>query len=164
MRRIALRRPSGEKLEPVLEPIRVRHRPYEYAVRSQHACDLLEKVHGEAHVLEQFTGYDDVEGGVLKWKRFLNIPPDSRDAALSGALERFRVNVQPDDVVSWKEALRHRAGAAPEIQHAFARPANRLDEQRQPFWHENALAVISPLGVMLPVPLFEAIAHVACKR
>lgn len=123
-----------------------------------------EKVPGEADVLEQLTRHNDVEEGVLKWKRFLDIPPDRRDAALGGALERFRVDVQPDDFVSWKEALRHRAGAAPEIEHAFARPADRLDEQRQPLWHENTLAAISLLGVMLPVTLFQAIAiaHVAC--
>jgi len=149
VRRIMVRWTPAQELQPVLEPVRVRHRRDEGAARPQYAADLADDALRVAQVLEQLPGDDHVEALVAKLERLVEVGPVRLDPELRRLLERLAVGVDADNFVSVRVGPRQRAVAAAEVEHAPARPADVAPEQLDAF-----LACVDETGASLDAIVF----------
>ena len=155
MRRVVLRRAAAEKAQAALDPEGVRDGAHEHPAGPQHSLHLADHALGEAQVLEELPGHDRVEARVVEGKRLLDVRDDGLDAELRSLVERDAVDVEADDLVPVEEVPRERTRAAAEVEHPPAAP-DRLLEERDPLRHEDEVALVPPLSMMLLVLLGEA--------
>jgi hypothetical protein len=126
-------RPAPESPQSILEPVGIRQRADDPPAWTQDARDLAHETVGSAEVLEQFGGDDDVERGIVEWKRSFRVCPDRLDAERGRLLERLAVDVDADDLVAGRVRARQRPGPATEVQNALARTADDLPKRLAAF-------------------------------
>ena len=117
-------RPAPESPQSILEPIGVRQRAGDRPAWTQDARDLAHETVGSAEVLEHLGDDDDVERGIVEWKRSFRVCPDRPDAERGRLLERLPVDVDADDLVAGRVRACQRPGPATEVQDALARAAD----------------------------------------
>ena len=105
-------------------------------------------------MLEELAGDDRVEAGVLERERLLHVGLERLDPERGRLLERGGVDVEPDHRVALEEVPGQRTRAAAEVEHPLPRP-DRGDEERDALGHEDEVAVVAPLAMVLLVALAE---------
>ena len=145
MRRIVLGRVPTEEAETALERNAFGTDPAS-TPGAQDAPDLRDERVGKLEMLEQLPRDDRVEAAVVERQR-LDVRLHRLDAERRGFLERVRVDVEADDE-PLEEVPRQRARAAAEVEHPLA-AADGGDEQRDAFRHEDEVALVPMLPMML---------------
>ena len=105
-------------------------------------------------MLEELTCDDGVEARVLERQRLFDVGLDRLDSECGRLLERGRIDVEADDRVPVEEVPGERARATAEVEHTLA-AADGRDEERDALGHEDEVALVSSLAVVLFVAFAE---------
>jgi hypothetical protein len=126
-------------------------------VPPEHATHLPQEPIGEADVLENFSGDDDVEALVFEREALIDVSPDGVDSEPFRLGERRPVDVEADDLVAVGIRPGECAGPAPDVEHPPAGPAHDAAKELAPLRLTEDEVRGAPVRVVMRVQAFDAL-------